>query len=79
MSLYGQGETNDGDSASRQAIELPTRDGAPHGPGTGPLCMPMPMPLEHTDHAILNLDLESQQTGDSMKCSSMRELLGANT
>jgi hypothetical protein len=77
MPLYGQGETNDGHSASRQAIELPTRDGAPHGPGIGPLCMPMP--LEHTDHAILNLDLESQQTGDSMECASMRELIGANT
>lgn len=77
MSLYGQGETNDGHSASRQAIELPTRDGTPHVPGTGPLCMAMP--LEDTDHAILNLDLESQQTGDSMKCSSIRELLGANT
>lgn len=39
----------------------------------------MAMPLEDTDNAILNLDLESQLTGDSMKRSSIRELLGANT
>ncbi|KAH6963930.1 hypothetical protein DER45DRAFT_128937 [Fusarium avenaceum] len=30
MSSYEQGETNDGQSASRQAIELPARDRAPH-------------------------------------------------
>jgi hypothetical protein len=78
MSSYEQGETNDSHSASRQAIELPTRDGAPHVSGTGPLYMAMP--LEDTDNAILNLDLESQPTGDSMKCSSIGELLlGANT